>query len=122
LYHFDSEPACLVGIAGFLLPQVVARGSIRYQQFLGTFVGTFKFIKIKYQHGGLMALTDTFIRQVRHSGAPAGDKHSDGGGMHLLVKESGKYWRLSYRFSKKQKTLALGVLPGGVACLGQTAP
>jgi integrase len=58
-----------------------------------------------------MALTDMFIRQVRHSGAPAGDKHTDGGGMHLLVKESGKYWRLSYRFSNKQKTLALGVYP-----------
>ncbi|MBG6222130.1 hypothetical protein H4V96_000049 [Janthinobacterium sp. CG_23.4] len=32
-----------------------------------------------------MALTDTGIRQVKHSGAPAGDKLSDGGGMYLLV-------------------------------------
>lgn len=58
-----------------------------------------------------MALTDTFIRQVKHSGAPAGDKHSDGEGMFLHVKAAGKYWRLSYRFNGKQKTLALGVYP-----------
>lgn len=58
-----------------------------------------------------MAITDTFARQVKHSGAPAGDKHTDGDGMYLLVKASGKYWRLNYRFSGKQKTLALGVYP-----------
>jgi len=58
-----------------------------------------------------MALTDTFIRQVKHSGATAGDKHSDGYGLFLLVKPAGKYWRLSYRFGGKQKTLALGVYP-----------
>ena len=32
-----------------------------------------------------MALTDTFVRQVKHSGRPAGDKYSDGGGMYLLL-------------------------------------
>lgn len=58
-----------------------------------------------------MAITDTFARQVRHSGAPAGDKHTDGDGMYLLVKSSGKYWRFNYRFDGKQKTLALGVYP-----------
>ncbi|WP_442782291.1 tyrosine-type recombinase/integrase [Collimonas fungivorans] len=58
-----------------------------------------------------MALTDTFVRQVKHSGAPAGDKHSDGQGLFLLVKDAGKYWRMSYRFIGKQKTLALGVYP-----------
>ncbi|HWW06174.1 tyrosine-type recombinase/integrase [Collimonas sp.] len=58
-----------------------------------------------------MALTDTFVRQVKHSGAPTGDKHTDGGGMYLLVKAGGKYWRMSYRFTGKQKTLALGVYP-----------
>jgi integrase len=58
-----------------------------------------------------MALTDTFIRQVKHSGAPAGDKYSDGEGMFLLVKGTNKYWRMSYRFAGKQKTLALGVYP-----------
>lgn len=58
-----------------------------------------------------MALTDTFVRNVKHSGSPAGDKHTDGLGMHLLVKAAGKYWRFSYRFQGKQKTLALGVYP-----------
>lgn len=58
-----------------------------------------------------MPLSDTFVRQVKHSGAPAGDKHTDGDGMHLLVKSTGKYWRLNYRFGGKQKTLALGVYP-----------
>lgn len=58
-----------------------------------------------------MPLTDTFLRKLKHSGAPAGDKHTDGQGMHLLVKAAGKYWRLSYRFDGKQKTLALGVYP-----------
>jgi integrase len=58
-----------------------------------------------------MALTDTFVRNVKHSGAPAGDKHTDGQGLLLLVKAAGKYWRFNYRFAGKQKTLALGVYP-----------
>ena len=56
-----------------------------------------------------MALTDTFTRNTKHSGAPAGDKHSDGGGMYLHITKIGKYWRMNYRFAGKQKTLALGV-------------
>lgn len=58
-----------------------------------------------------MPLTDTFVRQVKHSGASAGDKHTDGQGLFLLVKAAGKYWRMNYRFAEKQKTLALGVYP-----------
>ena len=58
-----------------------------------------------------MALTDIKVRQAKHSGKPAGDKHADGGGLYLLVKESGKYWRQDYRFAGKRKTLALGVYP-----------
>ncbi|MDN2695962.1 integrase arm-type DNA-binding domain-containing protein [Janthinobacterium sp. SUN073] len=57
-----------------------------------------------------MALTDTFVRQVKPT-RPTGDKHTDGGGMYLLVKEAGKYWRLDYRYLDKRKTLALGVYP-----------
>jgi hypothetical protein len=41
-----------------------------------------------------MPLTDTFTKTSKHSGAPAGDKHTDGGGMYLLVKAGGKYWRM----------------------------
>jgi integrase len=58
-----------------------------------------------------MALTDTFIRNVKPTEAPAGDKHSDGLGMYLLINAAGKYWRLNYRFAEKRKTLALGVYP-----------
>ena len=58
-----------------------------------------------------MALTDTFTRNTKHSGAPAGDKHSDGGGMYLHITGAGRYWRMNYRFAGKQKTLALGVYP-----------
>jgi len=62
-----------------------------------------------YQQGAVMALTDTFVRQVKHSGRPMGDKHADGGGLYLHVMAAGKYWRMAYRFVGKQKTLALGV-------------
>ena len=57
-----------------------------------------------------MALTDTFVRTVK-PGRLAGEKHTDGAGMYLLVKETGKYWRMNYRFLGKRKTLALGVYP-----------
>lgn len=60
-----------------------------------------------------MALTDTFVKQTKWGGInKAGDKHSDGGGMHLLVKpKGGKLWRLDYRFLSKQKTLSIGTYP-----------
>lgn len=58
-----------------------------------------------------MALTDTFVRQIKHTGKPAGDKHTDGGGMYLLVKAGGRYWRMDYTYADKRKTLALGVYP-----------
>ena len=58
-----------------------------------------------------MPLTDTFIKTIKPSGKPAGDKHSDAGGLYLHVKAAGKYWRLAYRLHGKQKTLALGVYP-----------
>ena len=58
-----------------------------------------------------MALTDTFVKNVKHTGSPAGDKHTDGMGLYLLVKTSGKYWRMNYRFDGKQKTISFGVYP-----------
>ena len=58
-----------------------------------------------------MALTDNFTKNTKHSGKPTGDKHTDGGGMYLLVNAGGKYWRMDYRFVEKRKTLALGVYP-----------
>jgi integrase len=58
-----------------------------------------------------MALTDTFVKNVKPGESAAGDKYTDGQGLFLLVKAKSKYWRMSYRFMGKQKTLALGVYP-----------
>lgn len=58
-----------------------------------------------------MALTDTFVKNIKPTEAPTGDKHTDGQGLYLHVKAAGKYWRMSYRFDGKQKTLAFGVYP-----------
>lgn len=54
-----------------------------------------------------MALTELSIRRTSKIG-----KHADGHGLYLQVSSSGgKYWRYSYRFDGKQKTLALGTYP-----------
>ena len=58
-----------------------------------------------------MALTDTFVKNTKHTGKPTGDKYTDGGGMYLLIKAGGKYWRMDYTHAEKRKTLALGVYP-----------
>lgn len=58
-----------------------------------------------------MALSDTFVRQVRWKEKPGGEKHADAGNLYLLVKPAGKYWRMDYAFASKRKTLALGVYP-----------
>lgn len=54
-------------------------------------------------------LTDTAIRNAKPQ-----DKFyklSDSAGLYLLVKSTGKYWRMDYRFVGKRKTLAIGVYP-----------
>ena len=57
-----------------------------------------------------MALTEMKVRNAKPAEKPV--KLTDSRGMHLLVHPSGsKYWRLQYRFSGKQKMLALGVYP-----------
>jgi len=58
-----------------------------------------------------MALTDTFVKAVKHKGAPKGEKYTDGQGMYLHVTSTGKYWRGAYRFNGKQRTAAYGVYP-----------
>jgi hypothetical protein len=58
-----------------------------------------------------MALTDTFVRQVKPTEKAIGDKYADGAGMYLLVKTAGKYWRMDYTFAGKRRTLALGTYP-----------
>ncbi|MGG5152528.1 Arm DNA-binding domain-containing protein [Alcaligenes aquatilis] len=57
-----------------------------------------------------MPLNDVQIKAAK----PADKQYklTDGEGMHLLVHPNGsKYWRLSYRYDGKQKTLVLGVYP-----------
>ena len=56
-----------------------------------------------------MGLTDTAVKNAKHKGTAAGNKLSDGQGLYLLVKATGKYWRMDYRFADKRKTLALGI-------------
>lgn len=58
-----------------------------------------------------MALTDTFVKNVKYTGAGAGKKHTDGDGMYLLVTATGKYWRMDYRFADNRKTFAMGMYP-----------
>ncbi|MCU0870228.1 MAG: tyrosine-type recombinase/integrase [Burkholderiales bacterium] len=38
-------------------------------------------------------------------------KLTDQGGLYLLVKPAGKYWRFDYRFEGRRRTMALGVYP-----------
>ncbi|MDR0453316.1 MAG: integrase arm-type DNA-binding domain-containing protein [Deferribacteraceae bacterium] len=57
-----------------------------------------------------MSIADTTLKQAKSKDRDY--KLTDEKGMHILVTKSGyKYFRLSYRFAGKQKTLALGVYP-----------
>ena len=54
-----------------------------------------------------MKLTDAKLRTLSDPG-----KHFDGAGLYLeLTPAGGRYWRLKYRHSGKEKRLALGVYP-----------
>lgn len=58
-----------------------------------------------------MPLTELEIKNAKPKEKPY--KLTDGGWLFLLVNPNGsKLWRLSYRFSGKQKLLALGTYPG----------
>ncbi len=56
-------------------------------------------------------LNDTKARNAKPTSNGKPKKHTDGGGMYLLVNQKAKYWRYNYKFNKKWKTLALGVYP-----------
>ncbi|MDQ6997197.1 MAG: Arm DNA-binding domain-containing protein [Mariprofundus sp.] len=58
-----------------------------------------------------MALSESKISDTKVPFGRNQFKVSDGGGLYLLVKSSGRYWKLAYRFDGKQKTLAFGVYP-----------
>ena len=54
-----------------------------------------------------MALKDVTIKSTPPAGKP--QKLFDGEGLYLLIQPNGKrFWRLKYRFEKKEKLLALG--------------
>lgn len=84
-----------------------------YHQFAGIFDGISTPCHTRYrQTDSDMPLTDTFVKTIKPTlGKAAGSKHADGYGLYLHVKDSGKYWRMDYRFAGKRKTLALGVYP-----------
>ena len=55
-------------------------------------------------------LADVKIRSLKPGPKPA--KHSDGGGLYLVVTPTGgKLWRIDYRFEGKRQTLSLGAWP-----------
>ena len=57
-----------------------------------------------------MALTDTAIRKAKPTNKTR--RIFDGGGLYLeLSPAGGKWWRLKYRFSGKEKRLSLGTYP-----------
>jgi integrase len=99
------------GVCVVVKSDVVHPGSFPSSDFVGTFVdiwyNTNTFSRFGYQQ---VPLTDTKIKALKPADRPT--KHSDGEGLHILMPPTGgKLWRLSYRFSGKQKTLALGAYP-----------
>lgn len=75
----------------------------------GVFDGIFLHLKLGTINTD-MSLTNTACKQA--SPKDRDYKLSDEKSLFLLVTKKGaKYWRLNYRFAKKQKTLALGVYP-----------
>ena len=57
-----------------------------------------------------MALSDIAVRKTAPRERPY--KLTDGGGLHLLVKPTGKkYWRFKYRYAGKEKLLSFGCYP-----------
>ena len=78
--------------AGFFLPHVVAWRIIPSHRFDGTFDGIQQIpldqipsstIRPHRDKGHAMALTDTFMKQVKATGKPAGDKYTGGGAWRL---------------------------------------
>ena len=56
-------------------------------------------------------LTDSLVKNAKHKADGKPLNYSDGGGMYLHVKPTGKYWRYNYRIDGKMKTLSMGVYP-----------
>lgn len=81
---------------------------------VGTIVGSNSIPTLFYvlflHYTNIMKLTVTQIKALKPKDKQY--KVSDGKGLNLFIHNNGsKYWRLSYRYEGKQKTLALGVFP-----------
>src|SRR5690606_36737870 len=56
-------------------------------------------------------LTALGVKNLAREAAPA-KKHFDGGGLYLDVRQNGsRYWRMAYRFARRERLLSLGVYP-----------
>gem|GEM_PF-3598285 len=98
-------------MTGFLLPQVMPLVSLN----------TINIVGIDYQERADINKTalaiedcampaDIQIRKIKPTDKP--QKLSDGGGLFLpTTQQGGKFWRFSYRFTGKQKTLSIGEYP-----------
>ena len=59
-----------------------------------------------------MPLTDAQCRSAKCPDGAARARYADGHGMYLeVLPNSGRYWRLKYRFGGKEKRISLGVYP-----------
>jgi len=57
----------------------------------------------------LNKLTAATVAAATFKGTPR--KLFDGGGLYLLINQSGRYWRLKYRIRGREKSLSFGVYP-----------
>jgi len=58
-----------------------------------------------------MGLSDVKVKAATVPEGKRQVKLSDAGGLYLLVKSAGKYWKMKYRFAGKEKMLSIGVYP-----------
>ena len=68
-----SEPLktrMFIGIAGFLLSHAVSPATMTYRQKGGIYGGIFIYGQPTYRQMARMALTDTFAKNIKPSGAP----------------------------------------------------
>ena len=56
-------------------------------------------------------LNNTMVKNAKPQENGKPKKYTDGGGMYLLVNQTGKYWRYNYKFAGKYKTYAIGIYP-----------
>ena len=56
-------------------------------------------------------LNHTIVKNAKPQSNGKPKKYTDGGGMYLLVNQTGKYWRYNYKFADKFKTYSIGIYP-----------